>query len=529
MFLRVPLWFQTSKLKGKALKMFAGLSQLRDVPGRNTRFAWFMAFAAGAVSVLGFAPFEWAWLPPLCLAVLFALWLDASPRSAFWRGWWFGVGQFAFGTSWIYISLHEFGKLPFLIAGPMLGLLVAIMALFMGIAGWLAVRIGRGRATPWRLLAMPLSWVLLEWVRGWFLTGFPWLAMGYSQTDTVLKAYAPVLGVFGVSLVVALTAALLVLGVTGERRERLAAVIGVGVLALGAAGLGKVQWTHPAGKPLTVALVQGNVPQELKWDPKAFDQTLKKYEKLSAGYWHNDLVVWPEAAIPGLYRDLPDGYLDDIERARKAGGADWLTGVLAADPGLDHYYNTVMEAGDAPHFYVKRHLVPFGEYFPVPQTVRRWLRLMNLPYTDFTPGNADQPLLHIRGVPVSVSICYEIVFGRVIRHDLPEAKFLLNVSNDAWFGDSIGPEQHFQIARMRAIEVGRYLIRDTNTGITAIVKSDGKVLQRGAREKALVLTGQVRPETGKTPWVLLGNLGVLALLAFGYGLIGLLSKRLLAA
>jgi len=340
----------------------------------------------------------------------------------------------------------------------------------------------------------------------------------------MLRGYAPLLGVFGVSLVLVLLAAALVLVLFGNDLQRLSALILATLLLIGGWFLAQIQWTHKAGRPIDATVVQGNVPQELKWDPDAFRDTLKKYAKLSQGYWNSDVVIWPEAAIPGLYRQVENGYLPEVEKAQKAGGADWLVGVLAADPEMEHYYNTVMEAGDPPKFYVKRHLVPFGEYFPVPETVRRWLRLMNLPYTDFTPGADEQPLLHIKGVPVSVSICYEIVFGRVIRHDMPEAKLLINVSNDAWFGRSIGPDQHFQIARMRAIEVGRELLRVTNTGISGVVGVDGEVRRRAPQFEALAFHAMVTPYEGETPYIWIGNAGVLALLALLQGLSFLIGR-----
>src|SRR5690606_1565180 len=256
---------------------------------------------------------------------------------------------------------------------------------------------------------------------------------GYSQSDGMLAGYAPVLGVFGISLLAAVCAGLLVSLVTASWRLRIALVAGFCIIWIAGEGLRHIEWKTPAGAPLQVALVQGNIPQQLKWRPEVLAQTEARYRELTDAYWQSDLIVWPEAAIPALYDQVAVDYLAPLETARRRHGAAVLLGILDYDRTRDEYYNTVLELGAEPAFYRKRHLVPFGEYFPVPDFIRAWLRLMNLPYADFTSGADRQPLLQAAGIPLGVSICYEIIFGAEIIRDLPAAELLVNVSNDAWF------------------------------------------------------------------------------------------------
>lgn len=471
-----------------------------------------MALVAGAVLVFAFAPFGIWPLAVLCLAVLFWLWGDAAPRQAFRRGWWFGVGQFGAGCWWIFISLNTFGQAPLWLSVPIMLGLVALMAVFPAAAGYIAARWAPAGGYWCYLVFLPAVWMLLEWTRGWFLTGFPWLALGYGLSDAPLAGLAPVTGVFGMSWAVALTAGVLLAVIHARAlRARLVLTGGIAALWVGAGLLGQIQWTQPAGAPLRLALVQGNIEQDMKWRPEWLAATLRQYRELTEAHWDKDVIIWPEAAIPALHHQVADTYLAELEAARAEHGADLLMGILLYDFTQQRYYNAVLKLGEPPRFYFKRHLVPFGEYFPVPDFVRQWLRLMNLPYSDFTPGAGQQPLLEAGGQPLGVSICYEIVFGEELIRDLPEAALLVNVSNDAWFGDSIGPHQHFQIARLRAMETGRYLVRATNTGITAVIAPDGAVTARLPSFVADVLEAEAVPYAGATPYVRWGNGPVVAL------------------
>ncbi|HYW04012.1 MAG TPA: apolipoprotein N-acyltransferase [Gammaproteobacteria bacterium] len=467
---------------------------------------------AGALLVPAFAPFGWWPLALVSLAALLGLWSGVRPRTAAVRGFLFGLGCFGAGLYWLYISVHVFGGAPAWLAVALTVGLVVFMSLYPAATGWLLCRLFPRAGAVRTLLAFPALWALSEWVRSWLFTGFPWLSIGYSQIDTPLAGYAPVLGVFGVGMALALTAGCLWLLLKGPRRHRVLAVAAAAAVWAGGALLGGVPWTHPDGRALTVALVQGNEPQNRKWLPDNLMPTLQRYLRLTDGHWNDDLIIWPEAAIPALYHDV-SGFIDALGRKVAIHHTNLMLGVLRHERRGNRYFNAVLDIGpqDGRHFYYKRHLVPFGEYFPVPDFVRQWMRVLHLPYTDLTPGPPDQPPLQVHGVPAGVSICYEDVFGPLIVRDVPPARILVNVSNDAWFGHSIALPQHLQMARMRALEAGRPLLRTTNTGITALIGYRGRIRARLPGFHAAVLTGRVQPRRGATPYAVGANKWIVTL------------------
>ena len=479
-----------------------------------------LAFICGGLTVFGFAPFNAYPLVVLTLAALFWLLNGISPGRAFRRGFLFGAAEFGFGLYWLYISIHVVSGAPVWLTLLVMLAVVAAMALYGAVACALAVWI-LPRAGVWRwLLLLPGLWVLLEWMRGWVLSGFPWLSLGYSQIDGALKGYAPVFGVYGVSLAVALSAGLLLCLLVSRQswKRRSAFLAGLAVLWLAGWGLGGVRWTHASGAPIRVSLIQGNIPQSLKWDPKEFSLTLERYLHLTEEHWHSRLIIWPEASIPAYADQVQADYLDPLEAEARKHGTDMLIGVLTENDNTGAAYNSVISLGSHDGVYNKRHLVPMAEYFPAPAWVTNWLESMDLPYSSFTPGAARQPLLRVAGYPVAVSICYEDAFGNEIMRELPAAAFLVNVTNDAWFGDSIALPQHFEISRMRALEAGRYLLRDTNTGITAVVNPMGNIAEAFPVDVAGVLTVDVLPYAGSTPYVHLGN-GIVVLICLALLLI----------
>lgn len=475
-------------------------------------------FVFGCLATLAFAPFRWYWLLPLLLLPLLQVCLTLSPRDAGRHLFWFGFGQFLSGTYWIYISVVIFGQAPVWVALLLMFGLVLIMSLYLGLSGWLIGWLAGGE--PWLLLAVaPACWVLVEWLRGWVLTGFPWLALGYSQIDGPLAGFAPVAGVYGVTamLLLSTAAVLVVLHVRG--RARLIAVA-VAVLPWLVGGiLRTIDWTETAGPPLRVTLIQGAVPQDRKWLPEQFRPTLEYYLGETLRARGSDIVVWPEVAIPAV-SDRVEGYLSALNADAHETGQTILLGILerADGPGDQvRIYNSVFALdGGARQIYRKRHLVPFGEYFPVPARVREWMRMLNLPHSDLAAGREDQPLIETpEGVRLAVAICYEDAYGAEQLYALPAASLLVNVSNDAWFGDSIAPHQHLQIARMRALEVGRSTVRATNTGISAFIGPDGKVLETGPQFQPTTMTKSVMPRRGSTPYAATGNrpIVILCLLA----------------
>ena len=471
-----------------------------------------MAAAAGAALTLTFAPFGYWWLAPLLLALLFLLVDGASARERALRGFWFGAGSFATGTYWLYNSIHDVGGVAPPIAIALCAALILIMALYLAAWGALTTLV----AVPhrgWQLLAvLPATFVGVEWARGFLLSGFPWLSLGYGQIDGPLGAFAPLAGVHGVSLVVALVAGAVALLVSGQGRLRLGGLAVLGAAGLGAALVGGRDWTVPEGEPVPVALVQGGIAQDRKWLLEELETTKALFQDLTVGLTEPRLIVWPEAAIPALAHEEED-YLRALAELMQARDQALILGILTFDFGTGEFRNSLLTFGDGTGVYHKRHLVPFGEYFPVPDFVRNVLRLMNLPYTDITPGLDGQRPLLAGGVPLAPSICYEDVFGEELRDFLPESGLLVNVSNDGWFGDSIAPHQHLQMARFRALEAGRYMLRSTNTGITAVIDDRGRIVARGEQFQAVVVSAAAQPRRGATPWVRFGNWPVLAVCA----------------
>lgn len=472
------------------------------------------ALLLGALAIPGYAPFYLYPLPLLALAGLFWLWRDAgSTRQAALLGFVFGLGFFGAGISWIYVSLHDFGGMPLPMAALATGGLCAFLALFPAAAGALAVR----GSLP-RLAAAPLVWVLLEWVRSWIFTGFPWLTVGYSQIPySPLAGLAPIVGIYGVSLALAGCAALAV--ALWPHKKQLA----LALLAVWLAGsaLKQVEWSRPVGAPLGVSLLQGNIAQDLKWQPEAVRHTLDTYLDLARQH-PAQLVVLPETALPLLLTQVPPEYLAALAQA---GGQEVLIGVVEQQD--DNYYNSMVSVGASPNQrYRKEHLVPFGEFIPFKAALgwiyRDWL---NIPLADLARGGKTQQPLALAGQQVALNICYEDVFGEEIIRQLPQATLLVNTSNDAWYGRSLAAHQHLQMSQARALETGRMVLRATNTGATAIIDADGRVLAELEHFTTGALTGTVQGYAGATPYVRLGNWPAITLIVLLLGGLGLRMRR----
>jgi apolipoprotein N-acyltransferase len=475
-----------------------------------------LAAPAGAALALAFAPVSWVPLAFLCPALLFLLWQDAAPRSAAWRGFLFTGGTFLAGTYWLYHSIHLVGGAPLWIAAFLMLGLVAIMGSYTAALGYAVARWGAASGARRWLLLLPAGWVLVEWFRGWFLSGFPWLALGYTQLDTPLAGLAPVGGVYGTSLAVALVAGALVALLLGDRGARVAAAATIAAVGIAAVALGRIEWTEARGTRIDVALVQGAVPQSMKWDPGERERTLQLYAQLTMPHLGAGIVVWPEAALPALESDLRD-YLETLRATARAQGSDVVMGLLRRDRTTGAFHNSMVALGAAEQWYDKRRLVPFGEFFPVPAAVRDWLRLMNLPYSDFVPGARDQAPLAAGGETLAPTICYEDAYASEQLALARRSTLLVNVTNDAWFGDSTAPHQHLDISRMRSLETGRPMLRATNDGVTALIAHDGALLATLPQFQPGVLTGTVEPRTGLTPYLRFGNLPVLVLVTLGLG------------
>lgn len=486
------------------------------------------ALLLGAASVLAYAPVGWfplAWLTLAGQLGLLGIAADSGTdqRSAIRHGALigaaYGLGLFLGGVSWVYVSLNVFGGMPAPLAGLATLLFCLVLAGFPAMVGALFVRFSPagwlGRAALFASL-----WVLAEWLRGWLFTGFPWLAIGYAQAaPSPLGGFAPLVGVYGVSLISALLSGL-VLEVLKRWFSPQACcttnwlrwcpalpLLTVGTICAVGDLLGDVRWTEAHGEPVSVALLQGNVPQDLKWRPEHFIDSLRTYYRLALDN-PAQLTVLPETALPAFLGQVPREYLDELAKLAKRKEGDLLFGIAIGESAENNpaptYANGAVSLGTSPEqHYSKSHLVPFGEF--VPPGFAWFLKIASIPMSDFTPGARTQAPLAIAGQKVAVNICYEDAFGEEIIRALPEATLLANLSNVAWFGDSLAPAQHLQIAQMRAMETGRMMLRATNTGMTAIVGVDGRVqgvlppFTKGA------LVGEVFGYTGTTPYVRWGN------------------------
>ncbi|MDB5855197.1 MAG: lnt [Herminiimonas sp.] len=440
----------------------------------------------------------------------------------------YGTGWFGAAVWWLYVSMHDFGGLP----GWMAALAVVLLAVFLSgfpalalaCEAWFRLR----RGVRWEvslLVVLPALWMLSEWLRGWVLTGFPWAATGYAHTDSPLAGFAPLLGVYGLGWLAAVFAALLAAlllrkPLTSLQRNLLvlpaALVLVAGVL------LQQIDWTHPHGKPISVRLLQGNVPQEMKFDPAQIRENLDLYRDMITAS-PADLVATPETALPVLLQRLPADFVQSLVGYTSTSGSAVLFGIPAAD-SAQHYANSVIGLGpNAPpgsaYRYDKHHLVPFGEF--VPPGARWFIDMMHIPLGDFSSGGVAQPPFAVRDQQIMPNICYEDLFGEeiaaTIRHAVlagrPQPTILLNLSNIAWFGNTIALPQHLQISRMRALEVRRPMLRATNTGVTAVISPHGKVLDQLKPYTRGILSATVQGQSGWTPYSLYGNWLVVVLAA----------------
>ena len=478
--------------------------------------------AIGAFGVLGFAPFYFYPATIISLIGLCYLWFKTqTPKQAAKLGFIYGLGFYGAGIYWIYISLHTFGNMPWWMAGICTFLLCAFMAMFIAIVGALSVRLG-AKKNLHLVLLIAIFWAFTDWIRSWIFTGFPWLTIGYSQVPhSPFAGYMPVVGVYGVSLITVFIVSLTSCWLAhyrqhcAWRRHALALFL---VIWIGGSLLKLVAWTTPVGKPISVALLQGNIAQSLKWAPAVAERTLRQYLNMAESS-RAKLIVMPETALPILSSQLPANYIERLKQHGLNNHGDILVGVVEYEHG--EYFNSMMSIGSAKtEVYRKSHLVPFGEFIPFKVAFgwiyRDWL---NMPLSDLSRGSIHQQPMNIAGEKVAINICYEDVFGEEIIRQLPQAGLLINVSNDAWYGESLAAYQHLQFSQARALETGRMMLRATNTGATAIIDTHGNVLQHAPHFTTTILNGFSQAYFGATPYVKFGNWLFLALCALGLSVV----------
>jgi apolipoprotein N-acyltransferase len=478
---------------------------VKDLLAKLAKFDLLLAPLCGVLLTLSFAPYDLKPLAPLAIAGLFALVSELPWKRAAMLGWLFAIAHFTSGTYWIYISTHVYGGAP-LWMGLMLCVLLFVfymapyIAIAMGLASWLGVW-----RKPAGWIALPVLWLLAEQVRGTLVfDGFAWFSLGDIILDTPLQAWAPVIGVHGISLLIVLMAYALWRLAVADRNERIAAAaVLMSVFAVAAALPAPGSWTEDAGPELKVAIIQGNIPQDQKWLPEMQVPTLVRYRDMTLAEHDADIIVWPEVALAQPYHVLKDTYLDPLAEQLRSHNAALLFGSLFREG--DDYYNSMLAIGSASGRYNKRHLVPFGEYFPVPGFLRPLMDALNTKYSDFLFGQEGQPPIEVHGQPVGFYICFEDVFSSEFARTARDDTLIVNVTNDAWFGHSGAPAQHLGMARMRSLETGRATLRASNTGRSAVIGPDGSIQGIAGFFSTETLRGVVRPRSGLTPYMRWGD------------------------
>ncbi len=461
-----------------------------------------IALALGSSMPLAFAPFNFWWLSILAISGLIFLWqTELTKKQTFLIGLLFGLGYFGFGLYWVYLSLHDFGNASVLVAVSITALLIVWQACYIGVLGLVFHQFKKQYSLSIALLLMPMLWFSMEWLKGIVLTGFPWLSVGYAHINSPLSIYAPWIGVYGLGAIsIVMSLVLVIVLKRNIKTNRAVILIAVSIILLMPV-FSQIEQTTPLDKSLKVTQIQGNIAQQIKWQQDKRQQILEVYWDQTKLYWGSDLIVWPETAIPGKSELIEESVLLPMSMIAAENETNLLVGVIMSDLAKSRYFNSMLMVGENQGVYHKRHLVPFGEYMPM-----RWLlefmnKFIQIPMSDMQAGDLEQPLMTIDDVKLGVSICYENVFSRDINRDLPEANILINTSNDAWFGDSLAPHQHLQIAQMRSLETGRPMVRSTNTGISAFINHKGEVTQQTDQFKVQVITADVIGRTGKTAFI----------------------------
>lgn len=505
----------------------------------TNRYNW-MSFISGLLLVLAYAPFSLWWLMLLLPAFWFGIVNKTSPKQAAKQGFFFGLGWFGSGISWVHVSIDQFGGLPLAVSLLLMLLLCIYLSLFPALACYLSSRLTKSRQLD--LWLLPSFWLVTEYFRSVFLTGFPWLSLGYSQIDSPLSVYAPLIGEIGITALI-ITTNVLIYKIIHAVIKKQTKGIYVFSLALAAFlsitySLQQTNWVQPSQKTITTALVQANIAQDLKWTPEQEWPTMLKFLELTKLNYDADLIIWPESAVPSWEPAVLD-YVELMDDSASVNNSAIITGILNYNAEDNEYFNALIVLGKKyssdtqGHYYYnhtnryyKNHLLPIGEFVPFGDFLRPLAPFFNLPMSSFNRGDYVQPNLIANGLHILPLICFEIAFPQQLSANFSnETNLLLTVSNDAWFGDSHGPHQHLEIARMRALEFGRPVLRSTNNGITAVVDHKGQIIKRIPQFKEAVLKTDVELVTGTTPYSQFGFI-TLWLLPLGLLLIRFLVKAI---
>ncbi len=472
-------------------------------------YACGLALCLGTLMPLAFAPYFSWWIAPVSLSgwLLLILW---QPSYAGRLGWLLGVGFFSHGIWWVSISLHQYGGAPFVFAAIATAILITVVSTYYAVVGWI---LGRLACKPFAFFTLvPAIWLLMEGTRAYALSGFPWLALGYSVSEEAIAHFSyPVLGALFTSIVpvwLASVLAALVWSVVKRQRTLWLSFILTGSL-WGSVFFVVIPEPVQQKSPISVGVIQGNIAIEDKFRPEYFLSSIQRYVYESQQLQQKqplDLLVWPETAVAAFY-EIENLLFDELRAWANEHQMTVLTGVVRGDAAIGgRYFNSVVRLGEGEdRFYDKHHLLMFGEYLPLRGILKFFRDWVEIPLDDFTAGAAQQRPFDVKDIQVATSICFEGVFGNAIRHQAEVANVLVNISNDAWFGDTIAPHQHFQMIKARTLELARPMVRATNTGISAIIDYQGQIQTQAPLFTTAHLQAMVMPITGLTPYAKNGD------------------------
>ena len=476
------------------------------------------ATISGSLSVFSFSEISHWTIIIVAIGWFLLVLKNANKTESFWAGWFFGIGYFGSNIWWIHISIERFGIPDPLIAVSLNAIFICLLAFYFSIFGLFTKLLSSSRA-PFLLIA-PFIWLLVEIARGFFLTGFPWLVVGYTQIDSPLSALLPLIGAHGVSFVVVCLAACLAYLVCSKSLiQKSVIVFPAMVVLISLHFLQKSEYTSKINDSLNVSIVQGSLPFEIRWSNNSTKLILERYLELSKDEWTSDILVWPETVFT-MPLDLNEAEVKLLKSISQRTNTHLILGAPFLQSSDNKIFNSILSVSESIDLYKKRKLVPFGEYFPFRKLFRNFYDILNIPLSDFTQGSQEKNKFIIKDNTIGVLICYEIAFASLVRSSLPQAELIINLSNDSWFGRSIAAFQHLQIVRVRAAELERPIIRATNTGISAIINYKGDVIVSSEQFTAQVIDGLVEGRMGSTPYSKIGELGV-AFYALGLVLIAL--------
>lgn len=468
-----------------------------------------IAMITGGIFSFALAPYHYWWLALLSPALLYACLNQRSAPHAFFIGWSYGIGLWFVGAFWLYHSIHYYGDTSAWLSVVLIGILALVMGLFSAVQTWVYRRF-----FPETPLTFAPIWITFEWLKTWLFTGFPWLFVGYAFTERFLDAYAPVFGIFSISFI----AVLIATGCIEVFKKRFVWCVPLTLILLSVWGVSKLSFVAPTQeKPLSVSLVQGNIPQDIKWLSQFQDKTLEIYQNLSASEWGRDLIVWPESSIPTSQNTI-EPFLNQMKNEAQLHHSAWVTGIPYFDEakseqtGKNHFYNALMASGaNISGLYQKQRLVPFGEYIPLSGLLKWVLPALQNDASSggFVAGDHNQHPLNIQGHALGAAICYEVAYPNLTRINAQQTDFMVTVSNDAWFTGTAGPWQHLQMVQMRAKENGRWFIRATNTGVTAFINEQGHIVKQAPLDVPYVLRGELPSMSGQTLYNRLGDYPIL--------------------